>query len=255
MNREPVTEGFDGLFVAGVNPLVRELWARAFGADYPAEVEPASSCSWWTLGYAITHLRMAPGSTLVDLGCGRAGPSLWLARALHSRLIGVDLSRTGLARAAEWAPRFVPEGRAEFQRGSFEATGLPDAVADGLFSVDALPFSPDIPAALREAHRILRPGGRFVFGGWESDDPEDTGPADWAAEFATAGFEVEDSRPHPGSHERWLALYALWQENEDTLRRELGDAVADDMLLEAADRPAKLIGRRSILLVAGKPVR
>jgi SAM-dependent methyltransferase len=251
VDETPTGAGFDGLHTAATSPLLRDLWSVAFGDAYPAEVEPSSSCSWWTLGYAVSRLHLEPGSVLVDLGCGRAGPSLWLARALRTRLIGIDFSPAGLALAARWAPRFTPQ--AEFREGTFEATGLPDAAADGLFSVDALPFSPDIPAALREAHRILRPGGRLVLSAWESDLPDDTGVPDWSAALVAAGFDVEDRSPHPGSTERWLALYVQWQDHEDALRRELGDRTVDNMLAEAADRPARMAHRRNLLLTARRP--
>ena len=112
---EPTETRGNSLHTAATSPLLRDLWALAFGPDLPAEVEPSSSCSWWTLGYAVSRLRLAPDDLLVDLGCGRAGPSLWLARALRTRLIGIDLSEPGIALAAQRASAFVPEGRAEFR--------------------------------------------------------------------------------------------------------------------------------------------
>jgi ubiquinone/menaquinone biosynthesis C-methylase UbiE len=57
--------------------------------------------------------------------------------------------------------------RASFAAGDLTATGLPDATCDAVMSLDVLPFVPDKTAALREAARIVRPGGRFAFTTWE----------------------------------------------------------------------------------------
>jgi SAM-dependent methyltransferase len=46
-------------------------------------------------------------------------------------------------------------------------TGLAEAAADGAISVDALQCAPDKRAGLKEAARILRPGGRLVFTAFE----------------------------------------------------------------------------------------
>lgn len=251
MDYQPETPD-NSLHTAATSPLLRDLWARAHGADYPAETEPSSSCSWQTLGYAVTNLRLAPGSLLVDLGCGRAGPSLWLARALNARLIGIDRSPQGVALATKRSPSFVPAGRAEFRQADFAATGLPDAHADALFSVDALPFSPDLQATLQEAHRILRPGGRLVFSAWESTLPNDTGPTNWPAALTAAGFTVEDRTPHEGSTERWLTLYTLLREHETELRQEVDAEMVDALIAEATDRPYRMPHRRNLLLTASR---
>ncbi|MEO6082692.1 MAG: class I SAM-dependent methyltransferase [Umezawaea sp.] len=250
---EPTETRDSSLHTAATSPLLRDLWVRAHGPDLPSEVDPSSSCSWWTLGYAVSRLRLAPDDLLIDLGCGRAGPSLWLARALRARLIGIDLSEPGIALAAQRASAFVPEGRAEFRQASFEETGLPDATADGLFSVDALPFSEDVPAALREAFRILRPGGRLVFSAWETDLPDDTGVPSWPAALTAAGFAVEDRSPHPGCTERWLALYALLLDHEAELREQVNGEAVDRLIAEAVDRPRRMPYRRNLLLTAHRP--
>jgi SAM-dependent methyltransferase len=52
-------------------------------------------------------------------------------------------------------------------QGTFAMTGLADAAADGAISVDALQYAPDKRAGLKEAARILRPGGRLVFTAFE----------------------------------------------------------------------------------------
>lgn len=78
------------------------------------------------------------------------------------RLTGIDSSAAAVEIAARRAGDYVAPDRAEFRRGAFEQTGLPDRYADGLLSVDALPFSPDRPAAPRKAARILASGGRLL---------------------------------------------------------------------------------------------
>ncbi len=118
---------FDAHFRAQAgSTLLPELWARAWGEDYPAEVEPFSPCSWSLLSSLVGALRLPPGATLVDLGCGRGGPGLWLARAMNARLVGIDWSSVAVELAAQRAPYWLSEGRYEMRTGTFTETGLPD---------------------------------------------------------------------------------------------------------------------------------
>ena len=69
---------------------------------------------------------IGPDGTIADLGCGRGGAGLWVAMATGARLIGVDIAANALAAARQRADALDVGERAEFQKGSFEATGLPD---------------------------------------------------------------------------------------------------------------------------------
>lgn len=211
------------------SPLMRRLWAEAFGDQYPAEVDPFSSCTWWLLGHLVAALRLPPGGRLADLGCGRGGPGLWLARALSVHLVGIDFSPVAVRLATLRAPAFVGTGRAEFRRAPFDRTGIPAASIDGAISVDALPFAPDRPAALREAHRILVPGGRLAMTGRIRPG----GSQDWPALAAAAGLELEATVPHRDHDDLWRRLHGSWLANEEGLRTELGERAAANMLLEA----------------------
>ncbi|WP_203923362.1 class I SAM-dependent methyltransferase [Rugosimonospora africana] len=212
------------------SPLMRELWAQAMGDQYPAEVEPFSACSWWLLGNAVAALRLRPDGRLVDLGCGRGGPGLWLTRALSARLVGIDFSPVAVDLAAIRAARFVAPGRAEFRLGTFDGTGLPDGYADGVLSMDALQFAKDRVAALREVRRILAPAGRAVV----TVRQRPAGADDWPTMAASAGLDVEQSLVYPDYDEYWRRLYALWTEHEQRLRPELGDAATDNLMREVA---------------------
>jgi SAM-dependent methyltransferase len=244
-------DGFDVAHRAGDHPLMRELIDKAFGEDHPGEVDPFSSCTWWTLGQMITGLRLQPGEQLVDLGCGRGGPGLWLARATSARLIGIDFSPVAVELASTRAAQFVPAGRAEFRVGGFDATGLPDRVADGVISMDALPFAPDRQAALIELHRIMAPGARAVFTMSESSSADPTAKGHWSTwlgYFEAADLRLEQRLDDPGRNERWFALYDLWRRHEAELRAAVGDK-ATDALIEEADASDRLHQRRPVLLV------
>jgi SAM-dependent methyltransferase len=105
---------------------------------------------------------------------------------------------------------------ADFQRGEFEATGLPDQAADGVMSVDALLFTPDKAAALIELRRILRPGGRLVFTSW-----------DYHRQPIGRPPQVPDHRPHLEA-----AGFDVLAYDETVDWRRHVDAVADGLLAE-----------------------
>lgn len=214
--------------------LIRSLWAEAMQDQYPSEVDPFSSCSWWLLGRLVGELQVRPGAVLVDLGCGRGGPGLWLARALSVHLTAVDHSATAVELASSRAAGFVEPGRATFRVGTFDATGLPDGMAHRVVSVDALPFADDRTAALREVHRILAPGGRVAFTAGQQHSTAEDSPNSWEQRLVEAGLRLEQRIPNPYHHGHWRRLYELWTANADGLRRELGDGVTDGLLNEAA---------------------
>ena len=224
--------------------LMRSLWAKAMGEQYPAEVEPFSSCSWWLLGRLVTELRLRPDAMLVDLGCGRGGPGLWLARAFSARLTSIDFSPAAVELARSRAAAFVEPSSATFQVGTFDATGLPDGVADGVVSMDGLIFAEDRPAAVREVHRVLAPGGRAAFTAGQKHP--------WREYIVEAGLRFEQQIPNPYHREHWQRIYALWTAHADGLRRELGDAVTDGLLNEAATVD-ELETAEAFLFVASRP--
>lgn len=236
--------------------LQARLVAEAFGDEYPAQVEPSSSCTWSVLGEMVRWLRLRPDDLLVDLGCGRGGTGLWLARAFSARLVGVDFSPTGIELAAGRAAAFLPEGRATFQVATFERTGLPDACAHGVVSMDALPFATDRDAAVHELARILRPGARAVFTVAErlpSHPDYDPHAPTWRTRIAEAGLQLEAELERPEEPGLWFRLYDLWEQQEAELRAEIGDEATDQVLIEARAMRSNVNDRRSLLLTVRAP--
>jgi 2-polyprenyl-6-hydroxyphenyl methylase/3-demethylubiquinone-9 3-methyltransferase len=94
-----------------------------------------------------------PGAVLVDLGCG-GGLLAEFVTGKGYRHVGVDLSASGLVRAAR---RGIAVVRADAQRVPL-AAGCADVVSAG----EILEHVPDPAAAVAEACRLLRPGGLLV---------------------------------------------------------------------------------------------
>src|SRR5580693_3088245 len=88
----PTAADFDQAFsAAAASRGLRRVWELA-APDLPPEVEPFSFVSTALLRHVARALRLSPGQTLADLGCGRGGPGLWLAREAGVSLVGVDFS-------------------------------------------------------------------------------------------------------------------------------------------------------------------
>lgn len=93
-----------------------------------------------------------PGDRVLDVGCG-PGESLGLMRELGLEACGLDISETLLAEAALRGPVL---------RSDAANIPMADAALDGALMECVLTLAPDKPAALKEARRVLKSGGRLL---------------------------------------------------------------------------------------------
>jgi SAM-dependent methyltransferase len=100
-------------------------------------------------------LEAAGGKRLLDVGCG-SGLALQLAAERGAEVAGIDVSPGLLAIARERLPG------ADLREGDMESLPWEDDRFDAVTGVNAFQFAGDPRAALREAARVLRPGGRVV---------------------------------------------------------------------------------------------
>jgi SAM-dependent methyltransferase len=137
----PTAAGFEeGFSAIAASPGIRRVW-QTVDPDLPPQIEPFSFVSVDLLGHVAHALALSPGQTLVDLGCGRGGPGLWLAQSQGASLIGVDFSAVAVQQASERASLFGLAEEARFVVGDLAATGLAAATADAVVSIDALHFA------------------------------------------------------------------------------------------------------------------
>ncbi|MGH3201064.1 MAG: class I SAM-dependent methyltransferase [Streptosporangiaceae bacterium] len=205
-------EHFDGWYAAqAATPAVAEIMSRhaGFQPGTRAGVVPAEA-----IPELAEELRLRPGSTLLDLACGRGAYGLLVAKQAQTSLIGADFSAQALAEAREQAAR-MGVSNVSFRVGELTATGLPDAAVEAVLCTDAIQF-PDEPAiAYQEIRRVLKPDGRVALTCWEPFDRTDErlSPrlrrANLAAGLRQAGFTDVEVRDRPS----WLARERLlWEE-------------------------------------------
>ncbi|SDH10989.1 Methyltransferase domain-containing protein [Sinosporangium album] len=224
------------------SPTLRRIYQEVYGDDHPAELQTFGFVTRTDLALLGERLALRPGRLLADLGCGRGGPGIALARQALADLVGIDVVQAALDGAAVLSAALgLPQAR--FLRGSFTATGLPDRSCDAVMSVDALWMVWNKPAAFLETSRILRPGGRFVFTTWE--------PAylDHTRMLANAGFAILERRETDNWLARQLAVYQRITAARAALAAELGPGSAV-LLTEAAQTPGVLPTTPRVMITA-----
>jgi arsenite methyltransferase len=114
-------------------------------------------------GNPLAHAEVKPGETVLDLGSG-AGVDCFLAAretGPGGHVIGVDMTPAMIEKARANAAG-KDYAHVEFRLGEIEHLPVADASVDCIISNCVVNLSPDKPQVFREAHRVLRPGGRML---------------------------------------------------------------------------------------------
>lgn len=108
---------------------------------------------------------------LVDFCAGLGGPSRYFAHRYGADVTGIELTPARVKGAEELTRRVGLQHRVRVIEGNVMQTPLAAGSVDVVVSQEALLHVPDKPRALKEAHRILKPGGRIVFTDWVAHRP------------------------------------------------------------------------------------
>jgi len=163
------------------------------------------------------------GETVLDLGSGGGIDVLLSARRVGptGKAYGLDMTDEMLALARENQQK-AGAANVEFLKGEIEAIPLPDASVDVIISNCVINLSGDKDKVLREAFRVLKPGGRFAVSDvvtrgeippeirnsvllWAGCVAGALQDADYAAKLKAAGFEnidIEPTRVHKAEDSR-----------------------------------------------------
>ncbi len=144
---------------ACADPITSSLYDACQATEVPQEALLASlGC-----GNPTALAKLSPGETVLDLGSGGGIDVLLSAKRVGptGKAYGLDMTDEMLA-LARGNQRKAGVENAEFLKGEIENIPLPDNSVDVIISNCVINLSADKDGVLREAFRVLKPGGRFA---------------------------------------------------------------------------------------------
>ncbi len=193
----------------GADPITSNLYADSETSALPEKAVLASlGC-----GNPTAQAELRAGETVLDHGSGGGIDVLLSARRVGptGKAYGLDMTDEMLALARDNQQKAGAEN-VEFLKGEIEAIPLPDSSVDVIISNCVINLSADKDRVLREAFRVLRPGGRFAVSDivtrgalpgqlrrdmllWVGCVAGALDEGDYRAKLAAAGFEAVDVEP------------------------------------------------------------
>jgi arsenite methyltransferase len=141
------------------DPISSNLYSASETADLPGDAVAVSlGC-----GNPTALIELRPGETVLDLGSGGGIDVLLSAKRVGpaGKVYGLDMTDEMLALARANQQK-AGVSNVEFLKGTIESIPLPDSSVDVIISNCVINLSSDKDAVLREAFRVLKPGGRFA---------------------------------------------------------------------------------------------
>src|SRR6266852_3108078 len=148
-----------GASLKGCDPITKDLYSDAEKDALPEKAVAASlGC-----GNPTALAKLQPGEVVLDLGSGGGIDVILSAKRVGptGKAYGLDMTDEMLALARD-NQRKAGVANVEFLKGEIEHIPLPDNAVDVIISNCVINLSADKRQVLREAFRVLKPGGRFA---------------------------------------------------------------------------------------------
>lgn len=170
--------------------LQAELWSER--AQDWADVVESEQHPWLEPVYeeVLDRLGVGPSTTLLDVGCG-AGRFAALAAARGASVAGIDVTPPFVAIAR----RHVPDG--DIRLGDMQALPWPEESFDVVTGFNTFFYAESLGEALREAHRVARPGARLAMTAFGRPENGDFSPLLDLIGAALPAFAVEEEEAPP----------------------------------------------------------
>jgi ubiquinone/menaquinone biosynthesis C-methylase UbiE len=255
-----------------------------FQAELDKSLKPRGSAMLYDL---VRELHLAPGASVLDLGCGDGRHSFKLAQEFGFAVTGidpvrhhVDVANERLAEATKQDPGLA--GRVRFELGRAESLPLDDAGFDLIWSTDVLGLVQNLDQVFAECRRVLRDDGRILVYytsfrldrlesselTWLSDRlgiiPTNSDPGHFESAFVSAGLVAEQalemgsewgefSHEQTGEPGRRLLHAARLMREPQRYVAKFGQTAYDIMLSDCLWHIYRMIGKLSSRVYVLKP--
>jgi ubiquinone/menaquinone biosynthesis C-methylase UbiE len=113
--------------------------------------------------WGLSHISIETHDTILDVGCGGGRTVSKLAAiATQGKVYGLDYSTESVAVASRVNREWIKMGRVEIREGTVSQLPFAEGVFDLVTAVETHFWWPDLLAGMREALRVLKPGGTLI---------------------------------------------------------------------------------------------
>jgi tocopherol O-methyltransferase len=185
-----------------LDDLYRSLWGTSLHHGYwiTGRESPDEAVANLT-EIVAKRAAMKPGDKVCDLGCGYGAAAIMWQRDFGARVTGITISEKQY-RYAELAA--AGNAGLDFVLGNALETDLPSASFAVVTAVESSEHMPDKAQFIREAHRLLLPGGRCVIAAWLTCER----PNSWEAKYLLDPICREGRLPSMASAAEYRSMLA-----------------------------------------------
>lgn len=122
---------------------------------------------------------ISEGDRILDAGCGVGGSAIFLAKEKNTKVTGITLSEKQLEFANKKKEELNLQSLVEFKLEDYTATSFKSSTFDVIWAIESLTSAPDKSKFAKEAHRLLKPGGKLIIADYFKTSIEKQDPHGW----------------------------------------------------------------------------